>query len=135
MLGTDQKFSTVGISFGLDVIYTAISAIKKMNQEESSIDYYIIPINSEIESLKVAEQLRERGYNVEMELGKKKLGKLMEKANKERFPSVSIIGEEEIKLNQIKIKEIKSGQERTDHFKIKLWCIMESITTAGEKYI
>lgn len=98
MLGTDQKFSTVGISFGLDVIYTAISAIKKMNQEESSIDYYIIPINSEIESLKVAKQLRERGYNVELELGKKKLGKLMEKSNKERFPNVIIIGEEEIQF-------------------------------------
>lgn len=93
----------------MDVIYTAISAIKKMNQEESSIDYYIIPINSEIESLKVAEQLRERGNNVEIELGKKKLGKLMEKANKERFPNVIIIGEEKINLNQNKIKEMKSG--------------------------
>ncbi|MFC0477232.1 His/Gly/Thr/Pro-type tRNA ligase C-terminal domain-containing protein [Robertmurraya beringensis] len=69
----------------------------------------MIPINSEIESLKVAKQLRERGYNVELELGKKKLGKLMEKANKERFPNVIIIGEEKINLNQIKIKEMKSG--------------------------
>lgn len=115
LLGTDQKFSTVGISFGLDVIYTAIS-YKQMNQEESTIDYYVIPINTEKESLKVARQLRERGYNVEMELGRKKLGKLMEKANKEGFPNVIIIGEEEVKLNQIKIKEMKSGQERTEFF-------------------
>lgn len=118
LLGTDQKFSTVGISFGLDVIYTAIS-YKQMNQEESTIDYYVIPINTEKESLKVARQLRERGYNVEMELGRKKLGKLMEKANKEGFPNVIIIGEEEVKLNQIKIKEMKSGQERTEFFHFK----------------
>ncbi|MGS2777198.1 histidine--tRNA ligase [Robertmurraya sp. GLU-23] len=116
LIDTDQKFSTVGISFGLDVIYTAISSNKKMNQEESRIDYYIIPINTEKETLKVARRLRERGYNVEMELGKKKLGKLMEKANKEGFPNVIIIGEEEVKLNQIKIKEMKSGQERTEFF-------------------
>lgn len=116
LLGTDQKFSTVGISFGLDVIYTAISSKEKKHQEESSIDYYVIPINTEKESLKVARQFRERGYNVEMELGKRKLGKLMEKANKEGFANVIIIGEEEIKLNQIKIKEMKSGQERTEYF-------------------
>lgn len=116
LLGTDQKFSTVGISFGLDVIYTAISLNKQMNQEVSTVDYYVIPINTEKESLKVAMQLRERGYNVEMELGKKKLGKSMEKANKESFPNVIIIGEEEVKLNQIKIKEMKSGKERTEFF-------------------
>lgn len=116
LLGTDQKFSTVGISFGLDVIYTAISLNKQLNQEESTVDYYVIPINTEKESFKVAMQLRERGYNVEMELGKKKLGKLMEKANKEGFPNVIIIGEEEVKSNQIIIKEMKSGQERTEFF-------------------
>lgn len=33
----------------------------------------------------------------------------MEKANKERFPNVIIIGEEKINLNQNKIKEMKSG--------------------------
>lgn len=116
LLGTDQKFSNVGISFGLDVIYTAISLNKQLNQEESTVDYYVIPINTEKESFKVAMQLRERGYNVEMELGKKKLGKLMEKANKEGFPNVIIIGEEEVKSNQIIIKEMKSGQERTEFF-------------------
>lgn len=116
LLGTDQKFSTVGISFGLDVIYTAISLNKQLNQEESTVDYYVIPINTEKESFKVAMQLRERGYNVEMELGKKRLGKLMEKANKEGFPNVIIIGEEEVKSNQIIIKEMKSGQERTEFF-------------------
>lgn len=119
LLGTDQKFSTVGISFGLDVIYTAISLNKQLNQEESTVDYYVIPINTEKESFKVAMQLRERGYNVEMELGKKKLGKLMEKANKEGFPNVIIIGEEEVKSNQIIIKEMKSGQERTEFFPFK----------------
>ncbi|WP_078379934.1 histidine--tRNA ligase [Sutcliffiella halmapala] len=116
LIGTNESFSTVGISFGLDVIYTALSISKEKSLESSNVDYYIIPLNTEKESLLVASQLRNQGYKVEVELGNKKLGKALDKANKENIRNVIIIGENEVKNNQYKIKDMVSGEERAEGF-------------------
>lgn len=70
LIGTDEKFSTVGISFGLDVIYTVLKTITNKRRGTSDIDYYIIPINTQIESLLVAKYFRDQGYKVEWEIKK-----------------------------------------------------------------
>ncbi|MEH7347126.1 histidine--tRNA ligase [Bacillus sp. JJ1532] len=116
LIGTNEKFSTVGISFGLDVIYTAIQLSKDSTLEESNVDFYIIPMNTQKESLLAASYLREKGYTVELEMGNKKLGKALDKANKEKVRNVIIIGEEEVKNNQFKIKDMLTGEEKTEGF-------------------
>lgn len=112
LIGSHESFSTVGISFGLDVIYTAMSQLNE--RAESDLDFYIIPINTQKESLLLAKYLRDKGYKVELELGSKKLGKALEKANKEKVQQVIIIGEEEVKKNVMKIKDMITGEERTE---------------------
>lgn len=116
LIGTDEKFSTVGISFGLDVIYTAWNMLKEKVVENSNVDYYVIPINTLKESLLVARYLRNKGYKVELELANKKLGKALDKANKENIRSVIIIGEEEVKNKQFKVKDMLSGEEVVKSF-------------------
>ncbi|KYG33008.1 histidine--tRNA ligase [Alkalihalobacillus trypoxylicola] len=116
LIGTNEHFSTVGISFGLDVIYTAIGSSKGELKENSNIDYYIIPLNTTKESLLLANDLRNKGYKVEYEMSNKKLGKALEKANKERIRNVIIIGENEVKDNQFKVKDMFSGEEKTEFF-------------------
>ncbi|MFA9560364.1 histidine--tRNA ligase [Evansella sp. AB-rgal1] len=117
--GTNENFSTVGISFGLDVIYTAKSMSDTQLKENPSIDYYIIPLGTQKESLLVANFLRKKGYKVEFEMSNKKIGKALEKANKEKIRSVIIIGEEEIKNNQFKIKNMISGEETIEIYRFK----------------
>lgn len=112
LIGSNESFSTVGISFGLDVIYTAMSQWNE--RAESDLDFYIIPINTEKECLLLAKYLRDKGYKVELELGSKKLGKALEKANKEKVQQVIIIGEEEVKKNVMKIKDMITGEQRTE---------------------
>lgn len=116
LIGTDQKFSTVGISFGLDVVYTAMSASRKELKENPNIDYYIVPIGTLKESLLVANYLRNKGYKVEYEMSNKKLGKALDKANKEKIRYVIIIGENELENNQYKIKDMFSGEESVETF-------------------
>ncbi|MBP0725353.1 histidine--tRNA ligase [Bacillus sp. RG28] len=116
LIGTNQVFSTVGISFGLDVIYTAMNLIGKGNLVESEIDYYVVPINTQRESLLVASYLRQAGNNVEFEMGNKKLSKALERANKENVRYVVIIGEDEVRNNQYKVKDMVSGNERVESF-------------------
>lgn len=115
LLGTIDIFSTVGISFGLDVIYSAYE-INGFTNLDTMLDYYIIPIQARKEALLVATHLRKEGYAVEVEMKSKKLNKALDRANKEGINQVIIIGENEIKHNQIKIKDMKTGIERVEEF-------------------
>lgn len=116
LIGTGENYSTVGISFGLDVIYTAISSITGPSESKSDVDYYIIPLGTLKESLLVANALREKGFKVELEMSNKKMSKALKKANKERISTVIIIGEEEVRNNQIKVKDMASGVEINEDF-------------------
>ncbi|GIN85818.1 histidine--tRNA ligase 1 [Heyndrickxia sporothermodurans] len=116
LLGTNEKVSTVGISFGLDVIYTALLQSNEIKKNASSIDYYVIPLNTWKESLLVASELRKKGFKVEVEMGNKKIGKALDKANKEKVRKVIIIGEAEVQRNQYKVKDMITGEEQVEAF-------------------
>nr|WP_026679617.1 histidine--tRNA ligase [Priestia megaterium] len=116
LIGTNETYSTVGISFGLDVIYTAMRTSETELKENPDIDYYIIPLGTQKEALLVANDLRKKGYKVDYEMSNKKIGKALEKANKEKVRNVIIIGEYEVNNNQFKIKDMFSGDERMESF-------------------
>ncbi|WP_175987421.1 histidine--tRNA ligase [Bacillus sp. Marseille-Q1617] len=117
LLGTDETFSTVGISFGLDVIYAAVSG--NQTAPESELDYYVIPVGMQKEALLLANDLRADGYKVECEMSKKKLGKLLDRANKEGMKNVIIIGEDEVKENRYKVKDMVTGGEKVYSYKFE----------------
>ncbi|MDX8046778.1 histidine--tRNA ligase [Gracilibacillus sp. S3-1-1] len=114
LIGTDETFSTVGISFGLDVIYSALSMAKQ--PEQADLDYYIIPLGTQKEALLVASEWRKQGYRVEVEMSNKKIGKALDKVNKEKVPYVIIIGENEVNNNQITVKDMATGKEKVEYF-------------------
>jgi len=116
LIGTNENFSTVGISFGLDVIYTALSQLKEKRLDRTNVDFYVFPMNTQKESLLVAKSLRNQGYKVELEMSNKKIGKALDKANKEKIRNVIIIGEDEVRNNQYKIKDMQTGKERVETF-------------------
>lgn len=100
-----NKYPTVGISFGLSSIYELLKDNTMFN-ERSNTDIYIIPLDTEIESLKIANMLRYLDYNVEIEMKNKKLKKSLDYANKEKIPYVIILGEDEIKKRVFCIKDM-----------------------------
>lgn len=114
LIGSGESYSTVGLSFGLDVIFAAM----KVQPLESAIeiDYYIIPIQTQKESLKVAAVFRQKGFRVEVDLTNRKVGKALERANKMRISAVIIIGETEVNNNQVMIKNLQTGEERVESF-------------------
>ncbi|MDQ0271586.1 histidine--tRNA ligase [Cytobacillus purgationiresistens] len=116
LMGTNENISTIGISFGLDVIYTAIRLSTDEKEKGSNVDYYIIPMTKKKEALLVAKSLRDKGYSVEVELGNKKVGKALDKANKENIQNVIIIGENEVEKNEYKIKDMVTGEEKAEPF-------------------
>ena len=120
LLGTTKPFSTVGISFGLDVIFTALSLSKEKKVKKTDVDYYVISLNKKKEAFLVARYLRSQGYKVELELSDKKIGKALDKANKENINNVVIIGEEEVKHNQYRVKNMLTGEEQTIAYRYKI---------------
>lgn len=109
LIGSEEKFSTVGISFGLDVIYTAMEQ-RENSADQALVDIFIIPLNTQKEALRLAWQLRQQGNRVEVELSGKKLRKAMEKANRENIRKVIILGENEMKSGRYEMKDMQTGE-------------------------
>ena len=103
-----NEYPAVGMSFGLDVIYE-ILILKEAGKKISTVDLYVIPMNTEAETFKFVSKMRAVGVRTEMEKKVQKLKKSMNFANKMNIPYVIIIGENEIQKNTIQLKDMNSG--------------------------
>lgn len=103
-----NSYPAVGLSFGLEPIFN----IKKMEYDDKSlIDIYMVPLDTNVDTLKLATVLRENGYRVLIEMNKKKIAKCFEYADRENIPYVMIIGLNEVENNCFKIKDMKKKEE------------------------
>ena len=107
-----EFYPAVGVSFGLTSIYALLKDSEEF-KDNSIIDLYIIPMNTPKESLKLANDLREYGLNIDLDMLGKKLKKSLDFANKENIPFVIILGEDEINNQEFKLKDMRANQEFT----------------------
>lgn len=101
-------YPAVGLSFGLEPIFVLL---KEEYKNISPIDVYMVPLNTNIETLKLASELRNNNVKVLIEMNKKKISKCFEFAERENFKYVMIIGEDEINSNTFKIKDMTKKEE------------------------
>ena len=103
------EYPACGLSFGLEPIFVILNEkINKLN----SIDCYIIPMSTEIESLKVATKLRNSGIKTLIEMNNRKIKKSFEYANKENIKYVIVIGENELKEEKYTLKNMETGEQK-----------------------
>ena len=107
-IGDGESYPTVGISFGLSSIYELLKN-SNLFDNQSQTDILIIPINTDIECLKIANEIRSFGFCVEVEMTNKKLKKSMDFANKENIPYVIVLGEDEVKKKSFVLKNMFNG--------------------------
>ena len=103
-----KEYPAVGLSFGLEPIFVIL---KEMNKFRRLIDIYMVPLDTNTETLKLANIFRENGYRVLIEMNKKKIGKCFEYAERENIKYVMILGENEINTNIFKIKDMEEKNE------------------------
>ncbi|MCD6274886.1 MAG: histidine--tRNA ligase [Candidatus Aenigmarchaeota archaeon] len=102
-----KDLPSVGGSFGLD----AISSILK-TEKKSKVYIYLIPVGiSEDKFLPIVKKLREK-YNTDFDLLGRGISKNLEFADKNNIPYCIIIGKQEIKSNKVKLKNMKTGEEK-----------------------
>lgn len=101
-------YPAVGLSFGLEPIYTIL---KEEETNNSLIDIYLVPLDTNVECLKIATKLRSEGIKVLIEMNKKKVGKCFEYAESENINFISIIGSNEIESGVLRVKNMKTKEE------------------------
>ncbi len=105
-----EIYPAVGISFGLTSIFELLKNREDF-KDSSPVDIYIIPMGTNIESLKLANDLRQLNIKVDLEMNNKKLKKSLDYCNKENIPYVIILGEDEINNQEFKLKDMFNKQE------------------------
>ena len=105
-----QEYPAVGLSFGLEPIYVIL---KEEMKDEAISDIYMVPLDTNVDVLRLATSLRSVGFRVLIEMNKRKVGKCFEYAERNNIPYVMIIGENEVSSGNYKIKDMNEKQEYT----------------------
>ena len=110
-----NTYPAVGISFGLSSIYELLKDNEEIHNE-TDIQIYLIPMETEEYTLKLATELRKKHIHVIIEMNKRKIKKCFEWADKQSIPYVIVIGENEIKTNHFMLKNMKSATSKEYSF-------------------
>jgi histidyl-tRNA synthetase len=105
----------VGISFGVDRIYDVMEELNLFPEDVyigSQVLFFNLGEKEGKEAFRVAQQLRSRNIRCEIYHEPGKFEKQFKYAEKKKIPFVIIIGEEEIKENTCKVKNISTGEQK-----------------------
>ena len=105
-----QEYPAVGLSFGLEPIYVIL---KEEMKDEPISDIYMVPLDTNVDVLRLATSLRSIGFRVLIEMNKRKVGKCFEYAERNNIPFVMIIGNDEVSSGNYKIKDMTKKEEYT----------------------
>ena len=103
-----NSYPAIGLSFGLEPIFVIL---KEEMKKVRLVDIYIVPLDTNVEVLKLANKFRNNNYKVLIEMNKKKIGKCFEYAEKNNIKYVMIVGENEVNSGIYKIKDMDKKEE------------------------
>ena len=109
-ISDNQEYPAVGISFGLSSIYELLKGRDIFNNDSETL-FYLISIDTEYETLSLANTLRSYGFATQIEMQKRKLKKSLDFANKENIPYVIIIGLDEVAKEKAVVKDMKNQND------------------------
>lgn len=111
-----KNMSGVGISFGLDRIYLVLEELDLFPDTVTTKPQALFlnfGQNEAIYALQSISQLRSAGVRVELYPDASKLDKQFKYAEKKGIPFVVLVGEEEMKNREFKLKNLATGEQKT----------------------
>ena len=111
---TDKQLPGVGISIGLTRLFYKLNELQLIKAEKKSIaEVLVVPMVQDLTvPIQIATNLRKKGISTEVYLNDKKLKAKMKYADKLEIPYVIVVGEDEINSGIVKIKNMKTGEEK-----------------------
>jgi histidyl-tRNA synthetase len=109
-LGGGRVVPAVGVSFGIVPIMQALIE-RSESLVKTPAQVLVIPLNTTLKSLEIANGLRAKGINVDFSL-KKGVSKNLSYANSLGIKFAIIVGEDEVKAKKVNLRDMKSGDEQ-----------------------
>jgi len=109
-----KETPTAGFAIGFDRIILALDA-EGFQFSSKKIDAYIIPVNEDMitKSLEIAQNLRNKGVSVDIDLLRRGIGKSLKYAASIDSEKAIIIGPKELEEDSITIKNLETGKQET----------------------
>ena len=101
-----EDVPAIGFAMGMERLASLLG-----EKEDEKLTAYIVSNNTK-EAIKFAEELRSKGISCEFDLTNKKFVKQLEKASKVAKFAL-ILGEDEIAKNEVTVKNLDSGEQKT----------------------
>lgn len=107
-----EPLSAVGMAPGATMTELFLQVHGLLPKLSSLTSLYIATLGDvSKEANKLANELRLKGLNIELDISNRKIDKQIKTADKKGINTVLFIGEEEVKNNKYKLKNIDSGRE------------------------
>jgi len=110
-----QKIPACGFAFGFDRLLEAMELLNLIPKKSTTTKVLVTVFSENLldRSIKITNYLRQNNINTEIYLNpEKKLDKQLKYADKKGIPYVLILGEDEIKKNIVKLKDLKTGKQQ-----------------------
>ncbi len=101
-----EETPAIGFAMGMERIISLLP-----EKEKNKLDGYIVSNDTQA-AFQLAQELRNKGYNVEFDLTNKKFTKQLEKASKVANNAL-ILGEDELAENKVSVKNLSTGTQIT----------------------
>ncbi len=113
-LGSTEKIPAVGISFGLEPILEVLKEQRRdLPMRKTVTQVYVIPFKNLLtEGRRVCQQLRRMGIKTDMDFAAKGISDGLKYANAYDIPFVVIVGPDEVAQGKVKLRDMRSGEER-----------------------
>ena len=99
-----QHTPAVGWAMGVERLNSLIPQL-----EATKIDFFVVS-DKQLEAVKLAEKLREKGFSAEFDYNSRKFAKQLEKASKVAKYAI-IVGEDELANNYLTVKNLTTGTQ------------------------
>ncbi len=112
-LGGREKIPAVGISFGLEPILEVLKEQGDLPLRKTVTQVYVIPFKGLLaEGRAICQQLRRAGIKTDMDFSAKGISDGLKYANAYEIPFVVIVGHDEVAAGKVKLKDMRTGEER-----------------------
>lgn len=109
-----EPVPTVGFGMGDATLQNFLESNNLIPELNTQTNIYIATIGDAVFGAQdVAQELRNKGMNVAIDLSGKKLDKQIKTADKKGIKNVLFVGEEELKTQKYKLKNLETGDEQT----------------------
>jgi histidyl-tRNA synthetase len=117
----------VGVAHGIDRIMLGMQGQKMVPETREGKTVLVMPINNElrVHALKIAQQLRNAGVTVELEVMGRKMAKALEDADRRKIDYAIIVGEREFNEGSVVIRDLSKRQQST----VKIEKILDELKT------